>query len=88
MTQSGVKDMFLDYFWDKTLTFISKLPKETSQESKQNETDKYVKEELLEDVYSLVWRIKGVCLGYSLPLITQFLQALIPIEILQLRYFM
>ncbi|KAE9385484.1 hypothetical protein BT96DRAFT_949810 [Gymnopus androsaceus JB14] len=59
MTQFGVKDTFLDHFRDKVLSFISKLPRGTAREEKQRETDKYVKEELPDDVYSPVWRIKG-----------------------------
>ncbi|KAE9398389.1 hypothetical protein BT96DRAFT_957615 [Gymnopus androsaceus JB14] len=52
MTQFGVKDTFLDHFRDKVLSFISKLPRGTACEDKQRETDKYVKEELPDDVYS------------------------------------
>lgn len=76
MTQSGVKDTFLDHFRDKVLSFTSKLPKGTSRDNKQKATDKYIKEEIPEDIYSPVWRIKGVfklidCSTYS-PAISGF----------------
>ena len=65
MTQTGIKDTFLDHFRDKVLSFISKIPKGTTREDKQKETNKYVQEELPEDVYSPVWRIKGTFITYQ-----------------------
>lgn len=59
MTQFGVKDTFLDHFRDKVLSFTSKLPRGTAREDKQKAVDKYVKEEVAEEIYSPVWRIKG-----------------------------
>lgn len=64
MTQSGVKDTFLDHFRDKVLMFISKLPKGTAREDKQKKIDTYVKEELPDALYSPVWRIKGMLSYY------------------------
>lgn len=59
MTASGVKDTFLDHFRGKVLSFISKLPSGTSSQEKQSSVDEY-KASLLDDIYSPVWRIKGM----------------------------
>ncbi|KAJ3966306.1 hypothetical protein EV361DRAFT_809262 [Lentinula raphanica] len=60
VTQSGTKDTFLEHFRQKVFSFISKLPPGTTRQEKQQKVDDYVLKELPQNIYSPVWRIKGL----------------------------
>ncbi|KAJ3859245.1 hypothetical protein EV359DRAFT_86638 [Lentinula novae-zelandiae] len=52
MTQSGMKDTFLEHFRQKVFTFISKLPTGTTREEKQEKVNEFVEKELPDSIYS------------------------------------
>ncbi|KAJ3877317.1 hypothetical protein F5051DRAFT_440725 [Lentinula edodes] len=62
VTQTGVKDTFLESFNQQISAFVAKLPANTSTAQKQTLVDSFVSENILTEpnVFSPVWRIKGL----------------------------
>ncbi|KAJ3912042.1 hypothetical protein F5877DRAFT_85250 [Lentinula edodes] len=62
VTQTGVKDTFLESFSQQIVSFVAKIPGNTSAPQKQRLVDNFVAENIPSDpnVFSPVWRIKGL----------------------------
>ncbi|KAJ3899459.1 hypothetical protein F5879DRAFT_993759 [Lentinula edodes] len=62
VTQTGVKDTFLESFSQQIVSFVAKIPENTSAPQKQRLVDNFVAENIPSDpnVFSPVWRIKGL----------------------------
>ncbi|KAJ4488656.1 hypothetical protein C8R41DRAFT_896160 [Lentinula lateritia] len=62
VTQTGVKDTFLDGFNQQIAAFVSKLPTNTSADQKQRLVDEFVAGNMPSEpnVFSPIWRIRGL----------------------------
>ncbi|KAJ3903783.1 hypothetical protein F5879DRAFT_803009 [Lentinula edodes] len=62
VTQTGVKDTFLERFNQQIVSFVAKIPGNTSASQKQRLVDNFVAENIPSEpnVFSPVWRIKGL----------------------------
>ncbi|KAJ4477736.1 hypothetical protein C8J55DRAFT_430734, partial [Lentinula edodes] len=62
VTQTGVKDTFLESFNQHIVAFTSKLPTNSSADQKQKLVDNFVAENIPSEpnIFSPIWRIKGL----------------------------